>query len=259
MIKHIKRKTVRPIQLKPDQLNEIAPEKASENVLKNIKFNDVKNYNAFQLMESGEVLFSFFYNDHGNACAIPLANPVLIYFNIAQSHLRTIYTKRKDLLSLFRDRTDVTEDVLKLFYDFFGLTSSFITMLMTSVEAFVNQQIDKDFKYEKLEQKKYLKVYNYEQILRWVSLEDKINDILNKKFSKDFAKKYPNKNIFIMNLKQLRDQIVHTKEGINHTGYIEIYRQSLNFKFSECIEAVRDFINFYELNLLEPCPCSIDS
>jgi len=258
MIKHIKRKTVRPIKLNQEQLDEIVPGKASDDILKNIKFKDVKNYNAIQLMESGEVLFSFFYNDNGNACTIPLANPVLIYFNIAQSYLRTIYTRRKDLLSLFRDRTDVTEDVMKLFYDFFGLTSSFITMLMTSIEAFVNQQIDKDFKYEKSEQKKYLKLYDYDQILHWVSLEDKINDILNKKHSKDFSKKYPNKNIFIVNLKQLRDQIVHTKEGINHTGYIEIYRQSLNFKFSECIEAVRDFINFYEPDLIEPCPCEID-
>ena len=221
MIKHIKRKTVQPIKLNYEQLEKIAPNKAADDILKNIKFKDVKKYNAIQLMESGEVLFSFFYNDNGNACTIPLANPVLIYFSIAQSHLRTIYAKRKDLLSLFRDRTDVTEDVLKLFYDFFGLTSSFITMLMTSLEAFVNQHIDKDFLYEKPEQKKYLKVYDYEQILRWVSLEDKINDILNKKYSKDFANKYPNRNVHLINLKQLRDQIVHTKEGINHSGYIE--------------------------------------
>lgn len=259
MIKHIKRKTVRPIQLNSEQLNEIAPNPSSGDILKNIKFKNVKNYNAVQLMESGEVLFSFFYNDNGNACTIPLANPVLIYFNIAQSHLKTIYEKRKDLLSLFRDKTDITEDVMKLFYDFFGLTSSFITMLMTSLEAFVNQQIDKDFKYEKVEQKKYLKVYDYDQILRWVRLEDKINDILNKKTLKDFAKKYPNKNIFIENLKKLRDEIVHTKEGHNHKGYIEIYRQSLNFRFSESIEAVRDFINFYEQDLIEPCPCGIDT
>lgn len=259
MIKHIKRKTVKFFKLDQETLDKLAPEKVPEDVLSNIKFKDVKNHNAIQLMEDGEVLFSFFYNDNGQACTIPLANPVLIYFNIAQSHLRTIYLKKEDLLGLFRNRKDINEDAMKLFYDFFGLTSSFIIMLMTSIEAFVNQHIDKDFKYEKPEQKKYLKLYDYEQILRWVSLEDKIEDIINKKYSKNFATKYPNRYVFIKNLKELRDQIVHTKSGKNHEGYIDLFRKSLNFKFSECIEAVRDFINYYDADLIEPCPCGIDT
>ena len=91
------------------------------------------------------------------------------------------------------------------------------------------------------------------------TLDDKIDDILNKKYSKDFAKKYPIKYVFIKNLKDLRDQIVHTKEGKAYEGYIELFRKSLNFKFNECIEAVRDFMNFYEPNLIEPCPCGIDT
>jgi len=259
MLKHIKRKTVRPAKIDLEKLKKIFPENVPDDVFSNIKFKDVKGYNAIQLMQDGEVIFSFFYNDNGNACTIPLANPVLIYFNIAQSYLKNISSRRDDLLRLFRNKKDLNEDAMKIFYEFFGLTSSFIVMLMTSIEAFVNQHIDKDYKYEKLEQKKYLKVYDYGQILRWISLEDKIEDILNVKYSKDFADKFPNRYVHFKNLKELRDQIVHTKEGQNHQGYIELFRKTLNFKFNDSIEAARDFMNYYEPNLIEPCPCGVDS
>lgn len=258
LIKHIKRKTVALVKLDQDTMRKLSTEAAPIDVLQNIRYDKVKRHNAIQIMEDGEVVFSFFYNDHGNACTIPLANPVLIYFNTAQMHLRNIYSRRTALLGLFRGKTDINEDAMKLFYEFFGLTSSFITMLMTSLEAFVNQHIDKDYKYEKPEQKKYMRVYDYEQILRWISLDEKIEEIINKKYSKSFAKTYPLKYDFVRNLKDIRDRIIHTKQGENHHGYIELFRKSLDFKFSECIEAVRDFINFYEPSLIEACPCNID-
>ena len=162
-------------------------------------------------------------------------------------------------MALFRDSGKVTEDSLQLFYGFFGLSSNFVTQLMTALEAFVNQKIPLDHKYQKDEGNKFTKTYNKDQIQRWVSLDDKISDILNVVDNKSFAKHYPNRQIHIDNLKDLRDNIVHTKSGIAFENYTELFKKALNFKYNEAIEAVRDFINYYDLNLIEPCPCGVDS
>ncbi|MBL7742298.1 MAG: hypothetical protein JNN00_02380 [Chitinophagaceae bacterium] len=259
MMKHIKRKTLKELSIPKEKLHELFPENAPDNLLKKIKYKDVKDKQAILLMESGELLRSFFYNDNGKACTIPLANPVLIYFNLAQSHLRNIQSLRDSLLGIFSEEKNINEDSLQLFYGYFGVTSSFVVMLMTAIEAFVNQKIDKDYKYHKPEQKKYVRVYDYFQIQRWIPLTEKISEILNKESNKNFSKNYPNKQAYINNLKELRDFIVHTKAENNYESYIELYRKSLSFKFNEAIESVRDFINYYEENLIEPCPCGVDS
>jgi hypothetical protein len=245
------------MEITKENFHKMKPQKASKDLLNNLEFNFVKGKQAFLVMENGDILGSFFYNDNGKACAIPLANPVLIYFNLAQSHLRDIVDARKSLLGLFRDKkTDVNEDSLRLFYQYFGLTSTFVVMLMTAVEAFVNQKIDQDFKYEKPDQNKCMRVFDYEQIQRWIPLNEKIESILNKIFSKNFAKAYPLKQQHFNNLKELRDLIVHTKAEKHFESYIEVYRKTLKFNFNETIEAMKDFINYYEMNLIEPCPCS---
>jgi hypothetical protein len=244
----------------PEEVLGIIPSRNfSEDFLKNIKYSDVKGKQAILLMESGEALQSFFYDDNGKACTIPLANPVLIYFNLAQTHLRGIHSTKESLLGIFSKEKNIDEDSLKLFYGYFGQTSSFVMMLMTAIEAFVNQKIDSEFKYYKSEQDRFTRVYDYSQIQRWIPLNEKIEEILNKTTQKNFAKKYPNKQIHLTNLKELRDLIVHTKAEKNHENYIELYKKTLNFKFNETIEVVKDFINYYEENLIEPCPCGIDS
>lgn len=260
MLKHIKKKTVNYAKFDKEGL-----EKSGlllnlpGGKLPKLKFKDVKDKHALLIMDNGETLRSFFYNDNGNTCTIPLANPVLIYFHSAQANLRNIYSTKKDLMALFRDNEEVTENSLQLFYGFFGISSSFVTLLMTALEAFVNQKIPIDHKYHKAEGNKFTKIYNNDQIQRWISLDDKILEILNIVDNKSFAKHYPNRQVHIDNLKDLRDNIVHTKNGIAYENYTELFKKALNFKYNEAIEAVRDFINYYDTNLIEPCPCGIDS
>ncbi len=259
MMKHIKRKTLKEIKIPEEVLHKISPENISQDFLKKIKYKDVKGKQAILLMESGEALHSFFYNNKGKACTIPLANPVLIYFNLAQTHLRGIHSTKESLFGVFSEDKNVDEDSLQLFYGYFGQTSSFVVILMTAIEAFVNQKIDIDFKYHKQEQNKFTRVYDYSQIQRWIPLNEKIEEILNNTTNKNFAKNHPNKQIHLYNLKELRDLIVHTKAEKDYESYIELYKKTLNFKFNESIEAVKDFINYYEENLIEPCPCGRDS
>lgn len=52
--------------------------------------------------------------------------------------------------------------------------------------------------------------------------------------------------------------MVHTKNGFAYENYTELFKKALNFNYKEAIEAVRDFINYYDPNLIEPCPCGLD-
>lgn len=257
-MKHIKKKTVEHFKIKEERLSNSSLSNAELNPFFNLKYKDIKGKNAIVVFENGETFRAFFYNHKGNACAIPLANPVLIYFHNAQTSLTNIYTVKEELLNLFLNEKLLNEKSLNLFYNFFGMCSSFIVMLMTAMEAFVNQTIPNEFIYKKDEGNKFTKSYNKGQIERWIPLEEKITEILNKEKNKNFAKKYSNRQIFIDNLKQLRDDIVHTKKGNAYEKYEELFVKTLNFKYTESIEAVKDFINFYEGNLIEPCLCGVD-
>lgn len=260
MIKHIKKKPINSIKVSEEIIEQLPESSALDlsNAIKTLKPRDVKDKNGFLIMDTGDVILSFFYNDNGNICAIPFANPILVYFHTARNTLVDIHIKRKDLLGLFRGDLKIDEKYLHLFYDFFGMTSSFVVLLMTALEAFVNQKIPIDYKYYKNEFDKFIKVYDSDQIQRWITLEEKIEQILNVISLKNFSKHYPNRYIFIKNLKELRDNIVHTKKGEGLETYSELFIKTLNFKFDNSIEAVRDFINYYEDSLIEPCNCGVD-
>ncbi|MEP7377889.1 MAG: hypothetical protein ABI675_31110 [Chitinophagaceae bacterium] len=258
-MKHIKRKTLLELNIPYDAINQLPIQGDIKDALKNLKYKDVKDKHAILLMDTGETLRSFFVNDNGKACSIPLANPVLIYFNFSQTLLKNLDLKKATLLNVFTGENQVNEDALKLFYEYFGLASSFATMLMTSIEAFVNQKLDSSAIYTKSEGNKFQKVYDYNQIQRWIPLTEKIEHILDSQQSKSFKKSYPLKQIHIDNLKAIRDLIVHTKAGQNHDAYVELFRKTLSFNFYDTIQAVKDFINFYDENLVESCPCGIDS
>ena len=260
-MKHIKRKTLLELNAKlPEKIfGETSSERNLKEALKTLKYKDVKEKHALLIMDTGELLRAFFVNDAGRACTIPLANPVLIYFNFSQSLLKSLAERKEKLLNSFTGEEEVTEDALKLFYEYFGQASSFVMMLMTSIECFVNQKLDPKLDYSKAEGNKFRRVYDYNQIQRWVTFSEKITEVLDVQQQKSFKKSYPMKQQHLDNLKNLRDLIVHTKAGEKPDAYDELYRKTIGFNFLDTIHAVKDFINFYDENLVEPCPCGIDS
>jgi len=259
-MKHIKRKTLLDLntRLQKEVLGEFSSGDSLKEALKSLKYKDVKEKHALLVMDSGELIRSFFFNDKGRACTIPLANPVLVYFNFAQSHLKNIDTTREKLLKSFTGDEEITEDALQLFYGYFGQVSSFVMMLMTSMESFVNQKLDPTQTYSKPEGSKFIRIYDYNQIQRWIPFSEKVTEILDIQQAKSFKRNYPLKQQHLENLKSLRDLIVHTKAGDKPDAYDELYRKALGFNFLDTIHSVKDFINLYEENLVEPCPCGID-
>ena len=263
LLKHIKRKTVGCFQLSEDNMEKlkgIFPEKSNNEKFSHIKHKDISNYVPYLIMDDRTFIRGFNFNNNGMACALPLANPVLIYFHFAQATLKDTLLLRKELLDLFKNNTIAVDgEPLKLFYNFFGIASTFVVMLVTSLEAFVNSKIDKDFLYRKKDGNKCVKVYDYEQIQRWISYEEKVTKILNKTTNKNFAKNYPLCQKQIDELLKLRNEVIHTKTDNTYDYYEHLYTDMLSFKFNETIIAVRDFINYYEENLIEQCPCKANS
>jgi len=258
-LKHIKRKTIDYIEFSDDKmknLNGVFPEKSSNEKFPPIKYKDIpKDHIPYLIWDTGYYMRGFAFNNNGMACIMPLANPVLIYFNLAQMNLNEIYSLRKNLLDKFGHETSVKEKTLDTFYVFFGIASTFIVMLVTSLEAFVNSKIDKDFLYKIKDAEKCIKVYNIDQIQRWISFEEKVSMILNKHTKKNFAKNYPLIQEKINKLINMRNEVIHTKTDDTYKYLENLYSDMLKFKFDETIIAVRDFINYYDENLIEQCPC----
>lgn len=190
--KHIKKKCFLEIDLKSEVIEPIFKETgASEpwDEIKKIKPKDAKK--TYPILFTDDSAFQGFnYNDNGTICCIPLANPVLIYFNYAQGLLKAMVKAKKELLSIFRNYESMTEDGLFRFYNYFGIVSVFVTQLTNSMEAFVNQMILPDYVHSEKVGDRYTMQYNSDQIQRELSLEIKIKKILNVVLKKDFAKHY---------------------------------------------------------------------
>ncbi|MCH2218630.1 MAG: hypothetical protein MK076_11300, partial [Flavobacteriales bacterium] len=56
---------------------------------------------------------------------------------------------------------------------------------------------------------------------------------------------------------KLRNDIIHLhpiKDNTN-TKYKDVYKRLIGFEFLDAILATRKYVNFYEPNLIEECPC----
>jgi hypothetical protein len=90
-----------------------------------------------------------------------------------------------------------------------------------------------------------------------MSFDDKFKTIVPKATDKDYSKLYQRGFTRISNLKKYRDEIIHTK--INNKGqtpYEHLLSSALEFDYHETIDAVRDFINLHQKELIVDCPCN---
>ncbi len=97
------------------------------------------------------------------------------------------------------------------------------------------------------------------QIQEFVSFMDKLKKVLPSFHEKkNFFKDRTPTNQHIINLKELRDEIVHTKSDSKLETSIELFRRLLNFKYDETLDAVASLMNFYKPNYIETCNCGKD-
>ncbi|MBK8342108.1 MAG: hypothetical protein IPL12_01575 [Bacteroidetes bacterium] len=84
----------------------------------------------------------------------------------------------------------------------------------------------------------------------------KINTVIPFFTEQDFIKSHPTFKINLENLKNMRDDIIHTKSKENSsTVGNSILKKTLNFNYELAIESVAKYINFYEPDKIKECPC----
>jgi len=206
--------------------------------LGNFKLKSYKDHDSYMITSDRKMIVSFQFFEKNNN-----------YFNCAHLNLNLIIHSRSTFLDMFSQKEVLTESLKNEIYTYFGLCSSFIIMLFTSIEAFINRMIPSDYK-DVVEARDKTEIRDNQQIQR-LNFDRKIL-ILNKALNKDFKYKYKLKYTHIEKLQNFRNDIVHTKAvHANVSKYEGVHRCALKFDYVKTIEAVRDFLNFYEPGLVE--------
>ena len=253
-MKHIKKKFLSSYDLTDDVYDFLIGAEPNPQGIKKLT-NGLDNYVAHAITSDQKFIQTFKYKIKGQILLIPEPNPIIIYFSNAQGFLQHIQNERADALNFLSSKDTFTAGVTK-FYNYFGYVGNFVTALFNSLEAFINLQIPNDFVYKRVNTKN-TELYNKEQIQRQISFEEKIKKVLPNAKGKSFHRQFGDKHDTIIKFEAFRNEIVHTKaDAVNMANYYEkLYNKSLDFNYVQAINTVRDYINFYEENLIELCDC----
>lgn len=212
-----------------------------------------KNTVPFIQTTEGKYIWATHYEHNGKQLIIPLPDLTLAYYDFAYQADQIRQEYEKKMFVKLNSKEAITEDVSNEIYHYFGFSSSCIIGMFTCIESFMNQVLPTNFVYVKKSDKK-TELFDKEQIQKSMSFDEKIKNILPELFNK----KYDLSKSKIPILKKLRDDIVHTKSKNDFTLQEALIKRVLNFKYEECLDEIRTFINFYQNNYIEECECGID-
>lgn len=232
-----------------------------EKSLSNISNSKMTGYYAMAITEDNHIVQTFKYVNGNNVFMIPEPDPIIIYFDTARNFHKVIDKRRTDLFSKLSSPGYNFIAVNGDFYWYFSTVCNFVIFLFLSIEAFINKIIPNDFEYRKQIQNKKVELYDKYQIQRNIEFLEKIKSVLPLAVDKNFVKEFAHKYELIKELKDFRDEIVHTKsfEGKSSPNFYEdLYVISLNFEFDKTLLAARDFINYHQPDLIEECNCGKD-
>jgi hypothetical protein len=225
---------------------------------KTLNKNPSKKFVPHILTTEQKFIQGFFYELNSVKYPIPEPNPIIIYFSNAQGFLNVINEEREKLFTELKTENFSVGNILNYMFGFYGCVVNYSSSLFDSLEAFVNSKIPKDFKCEN--PKRRGKIMNKYEIIRHTSFEEKVKTNMTKIYNgKNFAIEKGHLFDNIMKLKKLRDNITHAKADLNSevNYYEKLFTEALNFDYLKAIESARDFINYYEENLIEPCDCGL--
>jgi len=255
-MKHIKRKFLfhdylQKTDLPNSNLTSIDINEVDQKFLK----KKAKDNFAILTTDNGEKLFSFIYNDNGKHCMIPVPDFSLVNYNFAYS--LNIHRKehRKKLVQNLAELTTPNEVSNTYAYDYQGTASSCIICLFTAIECFVNDMIPEKYEYKIINERK-TEIYDKKQIQFSISFMDKLTKVLPDALGKNFFSNQNPTNVHIYNLRDLRNDIVHTKSDTTGQNNVDILKRLLNFKYDETLVATFKLFNFYREGFIEECPCS---
>lgn len=185
---------------------------------------------------------------------LPIPDLSLVYYNMAY-----LYGKNrealKDSLGKKLNSLDLRdEDVNNEVYNYFGISCSCIILIFTSLESFMNSILPDEATYKKNMKKGIEEFWNKEKIQRNISFNEKITKVLPSLLNRGMDC-IPDS---IWLLKELRDEIIHTKSNIDFSIQEKLMTDILRFNFEKCLLDIKSFMNFYKPDYIEDCECGND-
>ena len=261
-MKHIEKKYL--FQEKVLRLKKISNSNSTEFPLKQVDRRDKKtlkinkNERVFVKTTEGFFLSGFIYNYHGNYTVVPIPDLTLVYYDHSYQMNRMRKKKENELFEKLNSEDDISEDASNELYHYYGFASNCIISLFTSIESFINHLIPDEKTFQKVLKNK-TEIYTKSQIQESLNFNEKVKIVIPYFFDgKNFFKKANPTNELINNLKQLRDDIIHTKSESNFELQELLLRRVLNFKYDKTLEAVAKFMNFYKNDYVQECNCGND-
>jgi len=259
-VKHLKKKFF----LKPSK-----PSDSVKNVLDNAQDVEPEEYEnitqntpdlfGFIKTKEDELVQAFHYRSNNVNYFIPEPNPIVIYFETGRHYYKYTQPTREALFKELDKEDWNVYQVQTRIYNFYANGSSCVTFLFTALEAFINKLIPHDYTYSKVNNGE-TEIYDQVKIQRYLSFYEKVKLVLPDITNKAFHIQHGHKFESIKKLKYFRDEIMHTKL-INKTTFLfyrDLFTTALDFNYETAIYAARDFINYYEPNLIEECECGKD-
>jgi len=102
--------------------------------------------------------------------------------------------------------------------------------------------------------------YSKHQIEQYISFDEKIKSVIPQITKIDYLKSHPLVATHIDNLKEFRNNVIHTKTNKEneHFKYDHIVKRSLSFKYTEAIDAIAKYMNGYKQDYITECKCGKD-
>lgn len=258
-MKHIKRKLL--FETDSDSIRFEGPEfEIMENIEKGIDpsiLSDKKQHVAFLQLDGNKTTRGFILNVQGKNYILPIPDLTLVYFSNAQNNLNL----SKDFKTKLLEKLDLTKPgmipPIHELYNYYGTVCSTVINLFTAVESFINQLIPEDYYYKRIT-KKSTEIFNYNQILENIDFKTKVTKIIPEITKKDFFKGNSPTSQKLWNLKDFRDEIVHTKPEDKILLYRDLIKKALNYKFDDAVSSVAKYLNYHKANYVVECDCGED-
>lgn len=170
-------------------------------------------------------------------------NPVTYYYSLAYDIVPRIDEARMLLLdSLEGVNSRYKWNSSVAFSYIFKVGANAVLFSFLALEAFMNQCLPD---YAKIELNG--KLVDKNKIQKYSSFETKFNNIIPKVTGKDFIKEHPRKVKVVLEIKKLRDELIHLKEmrrdGL--VSYEDIYNHILNVDLKKIVNTVKFYINYH--------------
>ena len=237
----------------PDRkfVNKIKVDWTYDDLIKNIELPqnppDFSNADqAYFFTQDKNIVQGFLYLHNNKPVVIPEPEPSILYFANSSRIIDNIIENRNEVFKLIGIENVHKIDLL--FSDFFLDAFNFIINLFASIEAFHNSVIPEKFTYR--DKKRLL---NREKIQRFATHDLKAESIIPRIFEKSFIKENEDKYSVISKLKEIRDNLIHTKNQSKNwaASYRDIFRDLLSFDYEKALNYTKDYMNYYKDNWIE--------